>query len=294
MSKSKIELNNYYNDRLGWTPDMWMSAQVDATFIANVQAWQSSRPPLVADGVCGPRTYGAWLDEHFQARRAKVFDQGEDVDTRLNHAGELALNRALRRWLDDVQDPPTASPVYDRSRSFIDSIIRQYPGLGWEWQSDYTKDKEFGWCGAFVAYAWGAVGLRKEQMRRDSASNYRLAMAAQYKQAFEDQAPPVPPQSLLERRRYVDPNGDLMELLEFGPRAGDIVLVSGKPAYGTHIALLERYDVKTNRYFTVEGNGTGTGLTKNNVHGVVRRIRDGDTIKRLVRWSVHDLLDANL
>lgn len=280
----EIEQNRQFAAAHGWAPDLWGAAGFDAQLVEGIRAWQAAHA-LLADGVCGTETYGAKLDAVFDARRPHL--AAEDPEARLRSAGELAVNRATRLWLDDIHDPPSADAAYERARHAIDGMIRGESGLHWAWRPPYVKNNDFAWCGAFMASAWGPAGLARAVRETYCASTHRLDRGARYESAVGEK-PTAPPTDPTERRKHLNVDADRAGVVPFGPRAGDIVLVAGKD-HGDHIALVESFDPDRGVFRTIEGNGFGQSPTGKRIEGVIRREQPLSEVRRIIRWSVHDL-----
>ncbi len=64
--------------------------------------------------------------------------------------GLKAIERAEAEWEANVTEPE-----YKGAWQRINTYIKSREALGWTWQEDYTKNGQFAWCGAFVAFAYG-------------------------------------------------------------------------------------------------------------------------------------------
>lgn len=216
------------------------------------------------DGRAGPATRAALVPAPAAPR--------PPVD-RLKVAGERALARALGQWKLDIRDwKRTAKGVESEAdRVIIDDYIRR--GLGWTWQAPYAGDGAFEWCGAFAAWCW-YMDLLPELRRDYLPSCYRLFAWSQGLTASGEK-----PKAPIERPTFLalDENSTAADVLGFagtGPRAGDLLIVGdGKPEYGEHITVVEKFDAAGERFYTVEGNGGGTFPDGTRGQGVVRAIR---------------------
>lgn len=217
---------------------------------------------------------------------ANVFD--------LAHAGRVALAAGLDAWSRGIQDPTRKAfddPAFDEDRRFIDEIIRTDKGLGWGRCSALTKayrwDGDFEWCGAFAAFCWSAsipLAIRK----RYFSSTYRLDRYGRHKRAFAEVLPPLPLPAL--RRKHLVIGGETGPINDFGPRAGDILVVNGSTfGWGQHICIVERWDNFNCVFHTVEGNATGRGPDGQRFQGVVRQVRGLVSCRRLIRPGICDL-----
>jgi putative peptidoglycan binding protein len=251
-----------------------------AATLAAVRTFQSTHN-LVADGVVGPKTWGA-LDQavvnHTHTAQTRVADK-------LGLAGQNAAERATAFWRKDICDPRVTddSPAALASKAQIDTFIRQ--GLGWTWEPRYAGDGSFEWCGAFAAMCWPNVkaDLRKLYF----ASTFRLDCYASYR-SFNGET------NAGSGRLYTQLDEESKEL-PFEPRLGDILLIGPKD-YGQHICVVESYDAAARVFYTIEGNGNGMGPDGKPRRGVVAGHRPlGATVKgawcarRMIRPSVEDL-----
>lgn len=208
------------------------------------------------------------------------------------HAGRVALSAGLMVWARGIQDPTRkawSDPAFASDRRFIDQIIRTPLGLDWRrcstFTAEYRWDGDFEWCGAFAAYCWGQAGLSLDVRRRYWSSTYRLDRYGRHKRAFAEAVPVVDPP---HRRRHLAIDGDAHEVDEWGPRAGDVLIVHGR-SYGQHITIVERWDPVACVFETVEGNATGRGPKGERFQGVVRQTRPLSVCRRLIRPGLCDL-----
>ncbi|NUN12889.1 MAG: hypothetical protein HUU55_04570 [Myxococcales bacterium] len=285
-----VEQNKWYAAALNWKPSDWGVEAFDEQLVAVIKQWQAGHPPLTVDGICGPAT----LETLFAAKnKRRLILEGEgtstqDVNTMMAVIGEQVRDIAKQAWLMDILDPPTSSTKYKKSREFIDDIIRTPSGLNWTWEDPYVQDGDYAWCGAFAAYAWGGAGLRLDLRKLYGSSCYRLNRAAQHKSAFGEDVPPKPADPD-KQRKYVNLITNPKGLVQFGPRAGDILLVGAKN-YGSHIAIVDSFDPASGLFHTYEGNATGTGPYSNKiVHGVIKTTQPLKKVRRILRWSIDDL-----
>lgn len=210
----------------------------------------------------------------------------------LAHAGRVALSTGLLAWQRGIMDPTRKAwgdPAFADDRAFIDACIRSDNGLGWGKCSTFVEayrwDGDFEWCGAFAAYCWHA-SLRLDVRRRYFPSTYRLDRYGQHRRAFLEAVPTEYP---FARRRYARLDGDAEDVELFAPRAGDILVVNGK-GYGEHICIVERWDLASMTFETVEGNATGRGPSGERYQGVVRQTRALKDCRRLIRPGLCDMV----
>lgn len=234
--------------------------------------------------------------------------------TDLELAGQAALEAAVAAWERGIVDPRRVTGD-DESRAFIDTIIRDpAKGLGWPRCSKrvqaYRLNGDFEWCGAFAAHAWLAAGLDRRLAFACFASTIRLDGYGRYARVVDDAAGrrallafPKPDD---EPRRYLTltESSKPERVTHWGPRAGDILLVTQprylpRYRYGSHVAIVERWDPAAGVFHTIEGNARGTLANGKVGEGVVRQVRkvglapdDGPETwhaRRLIRPSPHDL-----
>jgi hypothetical protein len=294
------ERNRAYSVLLGWTTaGLTGESAIGEAFAAKVRAVQRDAG-LTADGIVGPKTYGAFLDAEYERRRPALAIA--DGDARLRLAGELALNRAKSIWLKGVVDPKDASKSesYQASRGWIDRFIKE--GLEWTWQAPYVDDNDFAWCGAFASFAWKSVGLDPKWRKTFWASTLRLDCWGGYRDWNEVKNPKPAEGGRLVR--VLNESSSPLQAEFDGPddvalpRAGDILLV-GVKAQGEHICLIESYDMASGFFTTIEGNATGKTAQGHTVEGVIRTRRpvgrpEGMSghayhARRLIRPALSDL-----
>lgn len=160
-----------------------------------------------------------------------------------------AVTVALSEWKRGVSEPP------GMGWREIDKYIRSADGLTWRSADEsnlgadvaYTEDGQFKWCGAFVAYSQGKVGLARDIRRQHLASLYRL-------------------------HRWARGTNRMVPLEDIKP--GDI-LGTGRldgPDYGQHMALAVDRS-RGGQVATVEGNAYGLSPTGDTHQGVSRLVR---------------------
>lgn len=223
----------------------------------------------------------------------------ESPPRNIEAAGESALMAAMSFWADNIVDPVRkawGNADFADSRNFINDCILGPDGLGWTRCSplvkEYRWDGDFEWCGAFAAMAWGRI-LRADIRKRYFASTYRLHKYAQHRRAFLEKMPPLPePQA---RRKYLRLDGtNPAQVTAFAPRAGDIIVVNGKPfTDGEHIAVVRFWDPGARAFETVEGNATGNGPLGGAMHqGVVTQTRELPRCRFIVRPGTCDFMEV--
>lgn len=198
------------------------------------------------------------------------------MSDKLREAGEKAVAAAKEFWKLDIIDPTAkdSSEKGNRSRKFIDSLIRTGTGLNWTWEQEYKGDGDFAWCGAFVSACWAKAGMKLVVREKDLASTYRID---RFGQGNSD-------------RKYVKCE-TIEDVIHFAPRCGDIVLV-GEKGYGTHIALVSQdYVIEGPNYLsTIEGNTFGKGPAGDKREGVCAKTRTFENIRRIIRPALTDLI----
>ena len=209
-------------------------------------------------------------------------------------AGEAALQEALRLWRFDIIDPKRSdkSSRAILSKDRIEEMIRS---CGWDWELPYAGDGDLEWCGIFAGHCWRAA-IPQSTLRAWWPSTYRLDRWASYTR-MDQHVNKVPADHMAPLREYGRLDEDSKHL-PWPVRPGDILMVGdGKPGYGDHITLVERYDADERMFYTVEGNGVGVGPTGERRQGVVRAkrplgARKGHSYiaRRLIRPAVTDLL----
>ena len=168
-------------------------------------------------------------------------------------AGKI-LKVAEAVWRQRIVEPTSSSP---NGAAQIDQMIRSGIGLDWSWEPRYVRNRQFEWCGAFAAFVYGHVGLKRVFRRGDSnqgipgmASTYRLYQWAR------------------GNARWLEPSQI---------RPGDVAVVgkdpnaSGNKRWGNHITICRA--VKPDGIETYEGNAGGTGPDGETYEGVIRQFR---------------------
>jgi hypothetical protein len=220
--------------------------------------WQAMHK-LHVDGMCGPNT------------RASIDAAGEVAptpDQALALAGTRALAIANATWQKDIYDPKASDTSADavRCRKAIDEMIRGTAGLNWYWESAYSGDGAFEWCGAYLASCW--PGIKVSLRQTFYASTYRLDRYARYQPVGSD-ANAKPSTGPYRQIVNLDETST-RNSLTFTPRPGDVLLIGRKTGYGEHICVVESFDAATETFLTYEGNGTGSGPNGEVQQGVVR------------------------
>lgn len=166
------------------------------------------------------------------------------------------IRRALAEWSQVVAEPPGKN--WER----IDYYIRSRDCLGWTWEKQYTKNKQFAWCGAFAAYFWGPY-LNFTARQKILPSCYRLY------------------NNWVNTSRKVEPE----EMLP-----GDIVVIfnSNRAKTGDHITIC--LEPPCNGTFkTLEGNAWGTLGNGERGEGVIQHERPMTQVAWVYRILASDL-----
>jgi Putative peptidoglycan binding domain len=154
---------------------------------------------------------------------------------------DAALARAEEEWRRPVMEPN------GRGWERIDEYIRGPHGLAWSWEARYTRNQQYAWCGAFVAFCLDAAGMKAELRKKMMPSTYRLYTWAHNTARF------LEPESI-ER-------GDIAIV---GPATGRV--------WGSHITLCDTVEAD-GRLRTFEGNARGEGPDGSRYEGVIRQRR---------------------
>lgn len=164
--------------------------------------------------------------------------------------GERAVEIALEEWRQNILEPKVSvntGPILIR-------YIRQ--GALWTWVKEY-QNRKFAWCGCFAAYAW-RESVSGATRKTSFPSTYRLQ---QWARGTKREI------SGLEKAR-----------------AGDLLIVGKKKAWGEHITLIERIEPDLSGAWTVEGNAWGeTPESTQRQEGVIRRFRSVDEVHAIYR-----------
>jgi hypothetical protein len=154
---------------------------------------------------------------------------------------DAALARADEEWRRPVTEPN------GRGWERIDDYIRGPHGLAWSWEARYTRNQQYAWCGAFVAFCLDAAGMKAELRKKMMPSTYRLYTWAHNTARF------LQPESIAR--------GDIAIV---GPATGRV--------WGSHITLVDT--VEGDGWLrTYEGNARGEGPDGSRYEGVVRQRR---------------------
>ena len=171
---------------------------------------------------------------------------------------EQALKRAEAEWQRNVTEPE-----YGGDWQRINSYIKSSEGIAWTWESDYTRNGQFSWCGAFAAFAYGEsvlLNIRKKIF----PSCYRMWTNWGHTSRCRDGEHPLP---------------------------GDIVTVYTSsdlsPAYGNHIVLVASSPDESGEFETIEGNAHGEG-PEGRIEGVIKRTRNMQSVAHIYRLLTED------
>lgn len=162
-------------------------------------------------------------------------------------ARSIAL--ALELWSERIEEPPGSG------WQAIDRFIRSPLGLGWgtadakTWRpgAAYDTNGMFSWCGAFVAYTLGLLGLKLSLRYKHLASTGRLL------------------------RAFRGTPRHILDLAQVQP--GDVAVVSdGSLPEGEHIVFVAGV-LPGGVLLTIEGNARGLGPDGKVYEGVIKRTR---------------------
>lgn len=170
-----------------------------------------------------------------------------------------AIERAEAEWALNVTEPE-----YKGEWKRINTYIKSREGIGWTWQEDYTKNGQFAWCGAFVAFAYGDE-LNFPIRQKIFPSCLRLWNAWGKSARCRD--------------------GE-------APQAGDVVVVfndinNKSDPQGNHITLCIEPPNDLGLFSTIEGNARGAG-PEGRIEGVIKRQRDINSIAHIYRLLSED------
>lgn len=162
----------------------------------------------------------------------------------------VAIDRALAEWSSMVEEPDQR----------INTYIRSMEGIGWTWEKEYTRNGQFAWCGAFLAFCYTAVAYKIRQ--KIFPSCYRLYS------------------NWSQTSRKIEPRDML---------PGDIVVVysSARATWGDHITLC-RVSPIDGKFETIEGNAHGTLGDGSHGEGVIARERSLDEVAFVYRLLAED------
>ena len=182
-----------------------------------------------------------------------------DRKVHTNEKSLQALKKAKSEWKRNVTEPKGGGDWYR-----INEYIKSVNGLGWTWESDYLKNGDFAWCGAFAAFCFGEkvnLSVRKNtfpscyRMSRDWSNSSRV-------QSRDD------------------------------IQAGDLVIVytssEKSPSYGNHITISRGTPDSRGDFPTIEGNAHGIGPNQDWREGVIKRTRNVSNVARVYRLIDED------
>ena len=170
-----------------------------------------------------------------------------------NERVETVLERSENEFNRFVTEPE-----YDGDYQRINAYIQGEDGLGWSWESDYTRNGQFAWCGAFAAFCYAAINatIRKQVF----ASCYRLSANWSGTKRHRETSDILP--------------GDIV-----------VVFTSDKqsPSYGNHITIALESPDENGDFKTVEGNAHGESCKETQVEGVIHRSRNTQNVAAVYR-----------
>jgi hypothetical protein len=173
--------------------------------------------------------------------------------------GLKAIERAEAEWEANVTEPE-----YKGAWQRINTYIKSREALGWTWQEDYTKNGQFAWCGAFVAFAYGDQ-LTFPIRQKILPSCLRLWNAWGKTARCRDGEAPQP--------------GDIVVIFNNINDKSDV--------QGNHITLCVEAPNDLGLFSTIEGNARGEG-PKGRIEGVIKRQRDVNSIAHIYRLLPED------
>lgn len=196
--------------------------------------------------------------------QAQIDLSAPEADTRPDRAvyacpqSEEAMKRAEAEWQRNVTEPE-----YGGEWQRIDAYIRSSQGLNWSWESPYTRNGQFSWCGAFAAFCYGESVLPSIR-KKIFASCYRMWSNWGSTSRCRDGEQPLP---------------------------GDIVTVftsdEQTPVQGNHIVLVVNSPDEHGDFHTIEGNAHGEG-PDGRIEGVIKRTRNMSTVAHIYRLLSED------
>ena len=139
----------------------------------------------------------------------------------------------------------------------INTYIKSKEGIGWSWESDYERNGQFAWCGAFAAYCYTSVSFPIRN--KIFPSCYRMYKAWS------------------QSSRRIEP-------AKVSP--GDIVIVytSKRSIQGDHITLcVDASTIDQGYITTIEGNAHGELGNGEYGEGVITRQRTLDEFAHVYR-----------
>jgi hypothetical protein len=236
-------------------------------------------------------------------------------DDQLINAGKQAIISALDYFYEYIEDPdsdvgPNRPDKDVINADLIDQIIRKggyavskkkNPSGRYEQDTKFGENKQiirqadFEWCGAFAAACWSNSNLNLTIRQNYWASTTGIYLYANYRyeswmnetklKEFEDDNPKTK-RKVLELK-----NASIQQIIEFGPREGDILVVGQtRSSNGDHICLVQSFDPNTKTFYTIEGNGNGQMPDGKQDHGCIRGKRtDKDLPQRIVRPGYKDI-----
>jgi len=172
-----------------------------------------------------------------------------------------AIERAQCEWERNVTEPS-----YGGDWQRINTYIKSSEGIGWSWEPDYTKNGQFSWCGAFVAFAYGG-SVRLDIRKKIFPSCYRLWSNWGKSSRCRDGEAPQP--------------GDIITVFTSDEQT---------PVQGNHIVLCVGAPDDMGLFDTIEGNAHGQG-PEGRIEGVIKRQRSIDTVAHIYRLLSEDFED---
>lgn len=169
-----------------------------------------------------------------------------------------AIERANAEWLRNVTEPE-----YDGDWQRINTYIKSSQGLNWTWESDYTKNGQFSWCGAFVAFCYG-LSVLSSIRQKIFPSCYRMYQNWINTSRCRDGEKPLP--------------GDIVTVFTSSDQS---------PVQGNHIVLCVSAPDELGDFQTIEGNAHGEG-PEGRIEGVIKRTRNMSNVAHIYRLLSED------
>ena len=256
--------NAIYRKNLGWTASELGGPPEEGALAKYIGLLQANYGVTV-DGVAGPNTYTAFLKDR-RRRLVSYADSLPATADKVEVYGRCAVATAKMSWLLNILDGKKGA-YPERSRQWIDRIIRTPAGVNWSWLKPYLGDGQREWCGDFVASCYGEEGAQVDLDLRCFffPSTDRLYNFAHYED-LQSKKNPEPPEGAPRRMVItLDEHSKPSDVVfEDGTtiREGDIGLVGGvNTGPGKHVVLFTGgFDARTGVATTIEGNTFGQCL----------------------------------
>ena len=100
---------------------------------------------------------------------AREFINASSNETTVSEHSREALQRGFTEWDNNVTEPE-----YNGDWQRINTYIKGADGIGWTWESDYVRNGQFAWCGAFAAFCYTKIRSKIRSKTIDSSVWYLL------------------------------------------------------------------------------------------------------------------------